>query len=797
MKKLSFILLTLILICPFIIVAQDKKEDKEKKEKIYSDIITEEAVSSPGMITHHVVDDTNYLEISADALDQEMLIVTRIAGFVKGLNFGGAGVRSKPQQVIRWQKQGKKILLRSVSYNSVASFEDPIYESVKNNNFEPVVHAFDIETEGENKDSYVIKVDKFFTSDIPMISAVSAGQKKDFGIKGVDSDRSFISQIKSFPENLEIRHVVTYKGGEKLPDNQITETMSVELAQSIIMLPKEPMRKREYDNRVGYFSIRQTDYSLDEQKAATKRYITRWKLEPKDPEAFARGELSEPIKPIIYYIDPATPTQWVPYLKQGVNDWQTAFEKIGFKNAIMAKDAPTKEEDPDWSPEDVRYSVIRYVSTDIQNAMGPHVHDPRTGEILESDIIWYHNVMKLLRNWFFIQTAAINPEARTPKFKTEVMGRLIRFVSAHEVGHTLGLPHNMGASVAYPVDSLRSVNFTKKMGTAPSIMDYARFNYVAQPEDGDVGLMPNIGTYDDWSIKYGYSYFPVARSEAEEKNTLNAWVKEHADDPYYRYGRQRGLPPDHTSQTEDLGDDSMRSSEFGIRNLKRVVPNLIEWTAEEGKSFENLDELYGQVIGQYRRYMGHVIANIGGLREVYKTYDQNEATYNHASMDKQKRAMSFLNSYVFTTPHWLNDKEILGRITPGAYMDKLGSLQSFVFRSLFNKDRMKRMVENEIANQSEAYKLSSLFSDTKKSIFSNNQNLEDPYIRNLQRVYIEKLGELVNSEDKEIIMSDIAVFARATLMDIAKETKKPKGSTTAQQQLSYIHHRIHKILDMD
>lgn len=774
-----------------------KKEASSKKDgpRPYGKVITKEAVTDSGFITTHKVGDKHYFEIDNDLLEKEILVVSRIAGFVKGLNFGGAGTKSRPQQVIRWQRKDNEILLRSVSYNSVASFEDPIYESVRNNNFEPVIQVFKIEAISKDSSSVVIDVASLFTKDIPMISAMYDSQRKRFGIKGLDSKRSYVSSMKSFPKNTEVRHVLTYKGS-KLPDNQLTGTLSVEMNQSFVLLPEDPWVPRHFDTRVGYFSLSQTDYSLDKQKAASNRYITRWRLEPKDKEAYARGELVEPIKPIVYYIDPATPDKWRPYLRQGINDWKVAFEEAGFENAIMAKDPPSKEEDPDWSAEDIRYSVIRYVSTDIQNAMGPHVHDPRTGEILESDIIWYHNVMNLLRNWFFIQTSAINPDARKVQFDDAVMGRLIRFVSAHEVGHTLGLPHNMGASVAYPVDSLRSPRFTQKMGTAPSIMDYARFNYVAQPEDGDVGLMPDIGPYDKWSIEWGYRYFPEEDKDAERKK-LKAMILEHVDDPLYRFGRQRRVPLDPSSQTEDLGDDSMVASELGIKNLKRIVPNLIDWTAEDGKDFDDLEELYGQVLGQFRRYMGHVAANIGGVYEMYQTYDEGEPVYTHVPLEKQQRAMGLLDKHLFQTPDWMIDTEILRRIEPAGNNERIRSLQDRTMGLLLRSDRLTRMVENEALNGSAAYSPVAFFDDMNDAIFGemNASAPLDTYRRSLQRSYVERLAKLVNSEDAAIANSDVPAIARGNLRAIQQKISgRASGQDLSAYHLADLLIRIEEIL---
>ena len=566
----------------------------------------------------------------------------------------------------------------------------------------------------------------------------------------------------------------------------------------MILLPEVPMQRRMFDERVGWFGRGQTDYGLEVQKSKTVRYLDRWRLEVKDEdiEAFKRGELVEPKKQIVYYIDRATPKKWVPYIKQGIEDWQVAFEEAGFKNAIIAADPPTVEEDPDWSPEDVRYSVVRYLASPIPNANGPHVSDPRSGEILESDINWYHNVMTLLHNWYFVQTAAINPEARSNEFKDEIMGRLIRFVSSHEVGHTLGLPHNMGSSVAYPVDKLRDPAFTKKYGTAPSIMDYARFNYVAQPGDGDVALMPNIGIYDKYAIKWGYRPILEATSAEEEKETLDSWILEHAGDPMYRFGRQQRGVIDPSSQTEDLGDDAMKASNYGIANLKRIVPNLIKWTAEDGQNYDELDKMYGQVLSQYNRYMGHVTANVGGVYEMYKTYDQDGAVYTHVNKAKQKEALAFLQANLFSTQGWLIDENIFDKIESAGSVERIRRFQTRTLNNLLDFGRMGRMLENEALNGSNAYSFMEMMEDTRKGLFSEvaSRSTIDIYRRNLQRAYVERLEYLMTEEQGpasrfstrttiDVSQSDIRAVVRAEL----KELKRTLQNSRIRDRMSKIH----------
>ncbi len=790
-------------------LAQNKKKKKKNTEatkpkenddlKSYSEVITEKAVTDAGLIISHQVGDDYFFEIPVDLLEKEILIVSRISGHVKGLNFGGAGMKSRPQQVIRLQKHGNKVLMRSVSFNSVAEKDQPIYTSVKNNNFEPLIRAFDLEAIKDDSSAFVIKINDFFSEDIPMIGALREAERKRFKIKGIDKSRSLITSIKAFPKNVEVRHILTYRG-EELPDNRLTGTLSVEMTQSMILLPEDPMVPRYHDERVGFFSLRQIDYSADEQKAATRRLITRWRLEPSDWDAYNRGEAVEPVTPIVYYIDPATPEKWRPYIKQGVEDWQTAFEKAGLKNAIIAKYPPSKEENPAWNPEDVRYSVIRYIATDIQNAQGPHVHDPRTGEILESDILWYHNVMNLLRNWYFIQTSAVNPEAQKVKFDDQLMGELIRFVSAHEVGHTLGFPHNMGSSPAYTVDQLRNKAFTDTHGVAPSIMDYARFNYVAQPEDGITNFFPRIGEYDDWVTQYGYKPIANITSPEDEEDILNSWIKEKGDNPLYRYGRQRGLPVDPTSQTEDIGHDAMIASELGIRNLKRILVKLMEWTAEDGKNYDDLRELYLSVVGQFNRYTGHVVSNVGGVYEFYKTSDQNGTVYTHTEKEKQKRAVQFLNEQLFATPSWLIDAEILGRIQQDGLVERIRAVQVRILNRLTREDMLVRVIENEALNGNNAYAITSLFTDMRKGIWGElyDGSMIDTYRRNLQKEHVDRLGELMNIEDEKYANSDIPSIAMATLSQLERDVRSGTSRQTdasSRFHLQDIKKRIDAILN--
>ncbi|QCK13642.1 zinc-dependent metalloprotease [Mangrovivirga cuniculi] len=772
MKNIFFagVLLILILadIDTFAQKRKKKNKDKDNTEqsdnglKPFSKVISAEDSVHTGLFTiYEKKDGKIFFGIDEDLLNKEILVVSRISATIRNFNFGGAGMKSRPQQVIRWEKQNDNILLRSVSYNSVADNDHPIYESVRNNNFEPIIKSFEIETISSDS-SYVFDATSLFTEDINLIGPLDDDQRKEFGIKKLDGSRSFIKRIKGFPENVEVRHVLTYEG-TKLPDNKLSQSLSLEMNQSFIELPEIPMQKRNYDPRVGFFSVRQYDYGVDEQRAETKRFITRWKLVPKDVQAYKNGELSEPVKPIVYYIDPATPEKWRKYIKQGVEDWQIAFEKAGFKNAIIAKDPPSKEEDPYWSPEDVRYSVIRYVSNPIQNAMGPHVHDPRTGEILESDIIWYHNVMNLLRNWYFIQTAAANPEARKVKFEDEVMGKLIRFVSAHEVGHTLGLPHNMGSSYAYPVDSLRSPEFTAKMGTAPSIMDYARFNYIAQPEDKGVSFLPKIGPYDFHSIEWAYRYFPDT-DQKRQNEILNDWLVDKGDSLIYRYGPQQRNIIDPTSQTEDLGNDPVKAGKYGIANLKKIVPKLPEWTFEEGEDYSQLEELYNQVIGQWRRYLFHSANNVGGVFRQPKVFGQEGPMFVPISKSRQKSTLNFVYENGFKTPKWLINKDVLEKIDDHDKVKRISSVQLSVLRGLMNEDRLERMIDLESKHGDDQYSVNEFFIDLEESLFEefNSRNNPDNFRQALQMQYINTLAKFIDAENDSTHLK-IKVAATAAL----------------------------------
>ncbi|MDO9596040.1 MAG: zinc-dependent metalloprotease [Lutibacter sp.] len=821
-------LLTFLLIVGISTNADAQKKKKGKDEPVapvtppkkkgaiepYSKVVTSDAVTDEGLFKVHFVDEAYLFEIPDSLLERELLMVTRISkNTLNEQSFGGQKTNT---QVLRWQKKDKQILLRVVSHNIGANQELPVYEAVVNSNFEPVLYAFPIKAFNNDKTSTVIDVTELFTTDIKPLG-LPEYIRKQYKITKLEPKNSYIESVKSYPLNIEMRHVKTYSATEP-PSNSSTGMVSVEMSNSMILLPKVPMKRRIFDERVGWFTSSQIDYGSEAQKSEEITYLDRWRLEVKDEdiEKFKKGELVEPKKQIVYYVDRATPLKWVKYIKQGIEDWQVAFEAAGFKNAIIAKDPPTKEEDPEWSPEDVRYSVVRYLASPIPNANGPHVSDPRSGEILESDINWYHNVMSLLQGWFFVQTAAINPDAQTAAFKDEVMGELIKFVSSHEVGHTLGLPHNMGSSSAYPVDSLRSATFTKKFGTAPSIMDYARFNYIAQPGDDGVALMPNIGVYDKYAMSWGYRPILDAKTAEDEKETLDSWILKHSGDPLYRFGHQQaGDVVDPSSQTEDLGDNAIKASAYGIANLKRIMPNLIKWTSEKGKNYDDLGTMYGHVIAQYNRYMGHVSSNLGGVYENYKTSDQEGAVYKHVDKTHQKECLKFINKELFETPTWLIDKDIIGRTEYSGVTERVRAMQVRTLNNILDLGRMMRMIENETLNGVNSYSLISMINDLQSGIWSElstGKNI-DTYRRNLQRAYVERLGYLMTAKDVKpsgrkssyakttvvtVNESDIVAVARGELNRVKAAAQRAALATTntnTKYHLQDIAKRVDAFLD--
>lgn len=770
--------------------------------KPYAQVITPKAKSSFGFLTVHKVDNNYFFEIPDSMLNRDILIVNRISKAPTSRQKSRVGYPGDilGSKVIRFEnKDNKRILVREYSYRERSENKDGMFQSVRNSNTQPIVANFGIET--IKKDSltrnYVINVSVFLQKENPLFS-FDADSKEYIGLLNMVGEGTYIDTLKAFPKNIEISTTVTYQSKKGMSNVGFLETgspripLTYELNSSMVLLPEVPMKARLFDPRVGYFTVGYTDFDSNPQGIEYKKLITRWRLEPKNEAAYLRGELVEPKKPIVIYIDPATPKKWVPYLIQGVNDWQVAFEKAGFKNAIYALEAPT--DDPSWSLEDARHSAIVYKPSDIPNASGPHINDPRTGEILETHINWYHNVMSLLRDWYMIQAGTIDEAARKMQLDDELMGQLIRFVSSHEVGHTLGLRHNFGSSHTVPVEKLRDKAWVEANGHTPSIMDYARFNYVAQPEDGitRAGIFPRIGIYDKWSIEWGYRWLPQFQTPEDEVAFSNQSIIEKLKtDVRYTFGTESD-PNDPRNQSEDLGDDSMLASLYGIKNLKRIVPQILTWSYEPNKSYAGAGEIYSGVVSQFNRYLGHVTKNVAGIYSNSITVEQtDEIAREFVPANIQKRAIAFLNEQLFTTPEWLIDRQLMekAKILP---VNVICSLQSGVLARLINKNTLDKMSENEILNGKKAYTSAQMFNDLKKVIWSN-LGQSDIYKRNMQKAYVENLINLLdkkgnadkNASGKRPAYSEAPAIAHGQLTELKRLATSAASMTSGTAKGHY------------
>ncbi|MDR1273384.1 MAG: zinc-dependent metalloprotease [Odoribacteraceae bacterium] len=778
--------------------------------KPYREVITDKAITDEGVFTVHRVDERYFFEIPDALLGRDVLIVNRVARAPEEIRelYGSDQIG---EIVVRFEKgKNDKIFLRRVLHVERAdSIETGMYRSVSNSSLPAILASFAVKAYGG--DSLGVKTSVIDMTDFVQgeneVLHFSASNKRNVG--GFQGDKSYIESIKSYPINIEIRTVRTYGRGAGTPRPGMPAAaaapasalpITFEMNSSLVLLPETPMKPRYADARVGYFT--QSFNKFEDNAVEAKAYIARWKLEPKDKARYARGELTEPVKPIVFYIDPATPKKWVPYLIQGVNDWQVAFEAAGFKNAIYALEAPAN--DSTWSINDALHSVIVYKSSTIANASGPHVHDPRSGEIIETHINWYHNIQELLHNWYMIQVSMVDPAARKMKFDDELMGQLIRFVSSHEVGHTLGLRHNYGSSSTVPVEKLRDKSWVEKNGHTPSIMDYARFNYVAQAGDkiGRAGLFPRIGDYDKWAIEWGYKWLPQFATPDDEIPHLNQWIIQRLQNPRLFFGHEMDAS-DPRSQSEDLGDDPVLASRYGIQNLKAILPQLPQWTREENKNYGGLQKMYGEVIGQYGRYMGHVAKVIGGKYNTPRTVEEAGLVHVPVPVEKQKEALKFLIDNLFQVPVWLLDESIIPNINIDP-VSLVGTNQASVLSRLQNPTILMNIIRDK------QYDLFEYLDDLKQGVWTElytNQPV-DLLRRNLQRAYVANCtkeltvtpptGNTVPFSAPNQSQNDAAGIYRSHLTELLGDVVHAAGKTSDRMTLAHlrdIQKRIEKALE--
>jgi len=709
--------------------------------KPYNQVITAQAVTDSGVFIVHRIGEKLFYEIPRAMLGRQFSLVVDRRGTIRGVGYAGEEIADR---VVRWDRMGNKVLLRMLRFAMRADSTLPVSRAVDLSNTPPIIKSFDIAAWSPKDSNAVIEVTSLFTSDVSELNARQLGIR----VRRFDPARSFVERARSFPVNVEVTALQTFEmdsvpGAPGSGPDRSLNTMTIPTNFSMLLLPDHPMRPRACDNRVGYFSVDYEDYGANVDKVPTRCYITRWRLEPKDPNA----AVSDPVKPIVFYLDPATPERWAPWIIKGVQAWEPVFRAAGFSNAITARRAPTPQEDPEFDVDDARYSTIRWLPSTIENAYGPHVSDPRTGEILQSNIGWFQNITSLLQAWYWAQVGAVDVRAQRMPLPDSLMGELVAYVATHEVGHTLGLPHNQLSSGLYPVDSLRSPTYTRQHGTSYTIMDYARNNYVAQPGD-NVQLMPKIGDWDYYAIDWGYRRIPGAASTEAERPVLDSLARVQDDRPWLQFGNPDGIDP--RTQTEALGDDPVKATRYGLANIKRLVPTLIPTTTTDRlEDYSLLDDFYDRLLGQWSLEMNHVAVVVGGVYRHEKYPDQAGVIHTAVPRARQAEAVRFLNENAFTTPMYFLDADVLRRIEPTGFVDRIRTRQTTLLNALFQDARLSRLAEQgAMLAAGSAYTLADLFGDVRRGVFSElaaARPVVDAYRRNLQQAFVDQMDRLIST----------------------------------------------------